>query len=520
MSSLRISQHRAAIGAAVGTGGNTPADATGDGASFAGALDAAGVGARGPFSQGGTAGDALGDPPASRKRGEPAGNADAATLADIAGSALATLNSAAANAASGGFGALSPTPIATAPATSTGGNRSALSGNAPSVGSASGDNPAALAPGAPAGPLSAALAAAATAGAEAATNPTASADGLGAPDGMQPSSGPAAVSLPERAVTSATDAASVNSSLVGFATAIGRQVPETGTPSGRATDAERVPVASGIAGMDTRLVAASPAMTGTASASYTMPPSDSGGSSALAIDPATGVPAGLVSNISAGASAVTTGDPLPPLGSVRAPSGLVAEVQLPVTLASTGDAARDERGRSQPFGSALDAGLTSTVAAAAPATGTDASSVTVTTSGVPAPDPASPGGVSDQVAAHLVRLVSSGSRDMVMRLRPPELGDVTVRIAVTGRDVAAWFASPQPQVQNAISAAIGQLQTSLGDAGYNLSGAWVGGGAANARQEQSNSPPPAASRVLAAAAAIPSRATAPLPAASGLNIYV
>src|SRR5215469_3340762 len=109
MSSLRISQHRAAIGAAVGTGGNTPADATGDGASFAGALDAAGVGARGPFSQGGTAGDALGDPPASRKRGEPAGNADAATLADIAGSALATLNSAAANAASGGFGALSPT---------------------------------------------------------------------------------------------------------------------------------------------------------------------------------------------------------------------------------------------------------------------------------------------------------------------------------------------------------------------------------------------------------------------------
>jgi flagellar hook-length control protein FliK len=108
---------------------------------------------------------------------------------------------------------------------------------------------------------------------------------------------------------------------------------------------------------------------------------------------------------------------------------------------------------------------------------------------------------------------------MVMRLRPPELGDVTVRVAVTGRDVAAWFASPQPQVQNAISAALGQLQTSLGDAGYNLSGAWVGGGAANAQQEQSDPPGSAASRTLSAVA-VPSPAAAQLPAASGLNIYV
>lgn len=107
-----------------------------------------------------------------------------------------------------------------------------------------------------------------------------------------------------------------------------------------------------------------------------------------------------------------------------------------------------------------------------------------------------------------------------MRLRPPELGDVTVRVAVTGRDVSAWFASPQPQVQSAISAAIGQLQTSLGDAGYNLSGAWVGGGAANAQQERPSPPIPAAAAAISASAAVPPMAAAPRPAASGLNIYV
>ena len=89
-----------------------------------------------------------------------------------------------------------------------------------------------------------------------------------------------------------------------------------------------------------------------------------------------------------------------------------------------------------------------------------------------------------------------------MRLHPPELGDLTVRVAVSGRDVSAWFTSPQPQVQSAISAAIGQLQTNLGNAGYNLNGAWVGGDASNARQQSTSLPAPPAPRAIAAAAAI------------------
>jgi hypothetical protein len=512
MSSLRISQHRAAIGASAGAGGNAHAEAAGDGASFAGALDAAGAGPRGPSSPGGTAGDASGDQPSSRKRGEQAvTSADVAALADIAGTSLGALTSAAANATSSGSGALSPTLVATGLAASTGGDRSVLSGQSFSVDSTSGDNAAAVAPDALASPPAAALAAAATGGSEVAGSAAGSTDRLGTPVAMQRNSDPTAASLPDKAVTAAASAASVSSALMVGAS-------EIRTSSEQTTDVGRV-VPPGIADMaETTLVASNPARAGTASAS--MPPSGSGGSLPFAVDPAAGLPAGLVSSTSGGASAGITADPLPALGPVPAPSALVAEAQLPVALASAGDTTRDDRGRLQPFRTAFDGGIAPTAAVAAPAAGAEAPPGAVTTSPAPAPELASPGGVSDQVAAHLVRLVSSGSRDMVMRLRPPELGDVTVRVAVTGRDVSAWFASPQPQVQNAITAAIGQLQTTLGDAGYNLSGAWVGGGAADAQQERSSPPTPAASRVLSAAAAIPSGAAAQIPAASGLNIYV
>jgi flagellar hook-length control protein FliK len=110
---------------------------------------------------------------------------------------------------------------------------------------------------------------------------------------------------------------------------------------------------------------------------------------------------------------------------------------------------------------------------------------------------------------------------MVMRLHPPELGDLTIRVTVSGHDVSAWFTSPQPEVQNAISAAIGQLQTDLGTAGYNLNGAWVGADASGAQQQSAQAPTPLPLRTpsTAASLALPA-AVASRPAASGLNIYV
>ena len=126
--------------------------------------------------------------------------------------------------------------------------------------------------------------------------------------------------------------------------------------------------------------------------------------------------------------------------------------------------------------------------------------------------------VASQVASHVMRMVSSGSREMEMRLHPPELGEVTVRVVVNGRDVSAWFGSPQPHVQTAIADGIGQLQAGLGNAGYNLNGAWVGADTSGARQP-TGSPPPA--RMPVAAGSLDTGMTAASrPSASGLNIYV
>ena len=141
-------------------------------------------------------------------------------------------------------------------------------------------------------------------------------------------------------------------------------------------------------------------------------------------------------------------------------------------------------------------------AAAAPAAGVEAAAT-----------------VASQVAGHVVRLVSSSSREMVMRLHPPELGEVTVRVVVNGRDVSAWFASPQPHVQTAIADGIGQLQAGLDNAGYHLNGAWVGAGASGRRQPAGN-PPPAAQMPVAAGGLDTGMTAASRPSASGLNIYV
>jgi hypothetical protein len=132
-----------------------------------------------------------------------------------------------------------------------------------------------------------------------------------------------------------------------------------------------------------------------------------------------------------------------------------------------------------------------------------------------------PGSVADQVSGQLVRLVSGDSREMVMRLHPPDLGDLTVRVAVSGRDVQAWFESPQPQVQVAISQAIGQLHADLGSAGYSLNGAWVGADASNARRQGMAPPVPLPARDIAEPPGFGrAGAAAPRSSASGLNIYV
>jgi flagellar hook-length control protein FliK len=188
--------------------------------------------------------------------------------------------------------------------------------------------------------------------------------------------------------------------------------------------------------------------------------------------------------------------------------------------ADTGEDAfgASSRGRFTPITSVSEAG---SVAGATPSGTTASPMIPTAPAGSPgnAGDLAGTGTVSDQIAGQVVRMLSSGSQEAVMRLYPPELGEVTVRVAVSGHDVAAWFGSPEPHVQTAISAAIGQLQADLGNGGYNLNGAWVGADTSGAHPQNANQPQPA-SRTPAAAPSLPPLGGGRLQPASGVNIYV
>lgn len=230
-------------------------------------------------------------------------------------------------------------------------------------------------------------------------------------------------------------------------------------------------------------------------------------------------PSGALSNIGPGLPATPSlnppASPPPLVGIAQAmPPAAAAEPN-----ASSGDAASGRDSRERPM-LALSNGAR---AAETVAFGAPGEAAALANAPPAAASPATAANtiatVPDQVASQVVQLISSGSREMVMRLHPPELGEVTVRVVVNGRDVSAWFGTPQPHVQAAIADGIGQLQTGLGSAGYNLNGAWVGTDASGSRQQAGNSPP-AASTPVAGGSLDAQMTAASRPPASGLNIYV
>ena len=82
--------------------------------------------------------------------------------------------------------------------------------------------------------------------------------------------------------------------------------------------------------------------------------------------------------------------------------------------------------------------------------------------------------LANALGTQILSMVAAGRNQVTVHLSPPDLGSLTVHVEVQARDVSAWFASPQPQVQQAVNDALAQLHGSLGGAGLNLSGAWVG----------------------------------------------
>lgn len=126
--------------------------------------------------------------------------------------------------------------------------------------------------------------------------------------------------------------------------------------------------------------------------------------------------------------------------------------------------------------------------------------------------------LANALGTQILSMVAAGRNQLTVHLSPPDLGALTVHVEVQSRDVSAWFASPQPQVQQAVTDALAQLHGSLGGAGLNLSGAWVGAdvsGGGNGRPAAAPLParrtPTAAGRVEATAGSTNS--------VEGLSVY-
>jgi flagellar hook-length control protein FliK len=201
------------------------------------------------------------------------------------------------------------------------------------------------------------------------------------------------------------------------------------------------------------------------------------------------LPAPLVKEI----LSTATADPLP------APSG--AGLREQAALHST-----------LPSGSPTDltSNLVDTAGLSAPQTG----------GGSPVPE-TTLGDLADRLSHHLIKLAGGDAHELVLQLHPPELGDVTVGVLVNGRDVSAWFVSPQVQVQQAISEAIGQLHTSLDNAGYSLNGTWIGADARGPGQWDGTSSTPQPRRSQASRLSADDASELPaLSPASRISVYV
>jgi hypothetical protein len=137
------------------------------------------------------------------------------------------------------------------------------------------------------------------------------------------------------------------------------------------------------------------------------------------------------------------------------------------------------------------------------------------------PPDALPTSLTEPLSHHVIGLAVSGGQEIVLRLHPPELGDLTVRVVANGREISAWFGSPQMPVQQAVSQAIGQLQIDLGNAGYNLAGAWVGAEAWSSRERDGTPASPQPQRGAVTRASVKqSLGSTTVSAVSGVSIYV
>jgi flagellar hook-length control protein FliK len=87
--------------------------------------------------------------------------------------------------------------------------------------------------------------------------------------------------------------------------------------------------------------------------------------------------------------------------------------------------------------------------------------------------PVSEPGFAQALSRHVVWMVDKDAQVAELRINPPELGPVEVRLTLTQDSAAAEFVSPHAEVRAAIESSIARLREAMADAGIQLGEASV-----------------------------------------------
>ena len=87
--------------------------------------------------------------------------------------------------------------------------------------------------------------------------------------------------------------------------------------------------------------------------------------------------------------------------------------------------------------------------------------------------------------------VREGGKELLVNLRPPDLGHLTIRVTMTEGVLQAQIMADRPEAAKLLQQSLGHLDSALGDLGYslgNLDVAYGGGRDAQASSQGSAAP--------------------------------
>jgi flagellar hook-length control protein FliK len=83
--------------------------------------------------------------------------------------------------------------------------------------------------------------------------------------------------------------------------------------------------------------------------------------------------------------------------------------------------------------------------------------------------------------------VREGGRELLVNLRPPDLGQQTIRVTMTDGVLHAQIMADRPEAARMLQQSLAQLGTALTDLGYSLDGLDVSYGGQDAQDARSSS---------------------------------